>query len=324
MASIAQLIKLQDYITRYEWDTYRYPTQYIRLKKENWSALYQEWLGEEEVKEDSVLTEACYDDLPEKNQSVFKRLKNKFKKPKVTAEILQEERLEEKATPLPETEQELKQYFLDNLLNFQMKWATSTVTHKSFVNQKYNQDALLKYLLQGFPDTYLVMYLPIFTIKKAPIETDIILITPVEIEIIHFAEYGEDAMIMASEERTWHIKHAERQRKILNPIISLKRTEKLIKSILAAEEIAFSIKKTVLSRSNQIIFAAEPYHTRIIGKLDYDDWFQEKRGLTSPLKNTQIKTAEALLKHCQTTSVRRPEWEEDTGLLVMGDMEEEK
>ncbi len=324
VATIAQLIKLQDYITRYEWDTYRYPTQYIRLKKENWSALYQEWLGEEEVKEDFVLTEACYDDLPEKNRSVFKRLKNKFKKPKVITEILQEEQLEEKATPLPETEQELKQYFLDNLLNFQMKWATSTVTHKSFVNQKYNQDALLKYLLQGFPDTDLVMYLPIFTIKKAPIETDIILITPIEIEIIHFIEYEEDAMIMASEERTWHIEHAEQQRKILNPIISLKRTEKLIKSILTAEEIAFSIKKTVLSRSNQIIFAAEPYHTRIIGKLEYDDWFQEKRGLTSPLKNTQIKTAEALLKHCQTTSVRRPEWEEDTGLLVMGDMEEEK
>lgn len=321
MAFIAQLIKLQDYITRYEWDTYRYPTQYIRLKRENWSNLYQDWLVEAE--EESELIDEFYGELPERNRSVFKKLKNKLKKSRVTIDTLQEEQTEEKA-PLPETEQGLKQEFLDNLLNFQMKWATSTVTHSSFVNQKYYQDALLKYLLQRFPDTYLVMYFPIFTIKKAPIETDIILITPVEIEIIHFAEYEEDAMIMASEERTWHIEHSDRHRKILNPIISLKRTEKLIKSILVAEGIAFSIKKTVLSRTNPILFATEPYNTRIIGKLGYEDWFQEKRRLTSPLKNAQIKTAEALLKHCQTTSVRRPEWEEDTGFLGMEDMEEEE
>ncbi|WP_405100508.1 NERD domain-containing protein [Oceanobacillus sp. FSL H7-0719] len=321
MALIAQLIKLQDYITRYEWDTYRYPTQYIRLKNENWNILYREWIGE--VEEEPIATEELGDDLQEENYSVFTKLKNKFRKPKVTVDVIQAEPAEEK-THLPETEAELKQEFLDNLLNFQMKWATSTVTHSSFVNQKFYHDPLLKYLLQRFPDTYLVMYFPVFTIKKAPIEANIILITPLEIEIIHFIEYEEEAMIMASDERTWHIEFADHHEKILNPIISLKRTEKLIRSILAAEEMEFSIKKTVLSRINNIVFAAEPYNTSIIGKLSYDDWFQEKRKLASPLKSMQIKTAEALLKHCQTTSVRRPEWEEDTGPLAIKDMEEKE
>lgn len=52
---MAQLIKLQDYISRYEWDTYRYPAQYIRQKKEQWERFYSEWLDpslKEKVKEE--------------------------------------------------------------------------------------------------------------------------------------------------------------------------------------------------------------------------------------------------------------------------------
>lgn len=309
---IAQLIKIQDYITRYEWDTFRYPTQYIRLKNENWNKLYEQWRDPVEPKEE--IEEAIPD------STVFSKIKDRFKKQKVTSELLHEDEIDEKQ-PLPSTELELKQDFLDNLLNFQMKWATSTVTHSSIVDQKYYKDSLLKYLLQGFPDTFLLMYDPIFTIRKAPIEGNIIIITPIGIEIVHFVEYGEEAKIIASEERTWLVETFNNQRKILNPTISLKRTEKLIKSILAVENLEFAIKKTVLSRNNHINFATAPYNTQIIGKLNYDEWFQEKRRLVSPLKNLQIKTAEALLKHCQTTSVRRPEWEED-GPLTLMDMEE--
>ncbi|NLY79377.1 MAG: NERD domain-containing protein, partial [Lysinibacillus sp.] len=33
---MAQLVKLQDYISRYEIDLTRYPTQYVRLKRTQW------------------------------------------------------------------------------------------------------------------------------------------------------------------------------------------------------------------------------------------------------------------------------------------------
>ena len=317
MALIAQLIKLQDYISRYEWDTFRYPTQYIRLKKNQWDKLYVTWSEDEEV------TQTLQEELPveEEDISVFSKIKDKFTKKKEPLDVLEED-TEEGKQELPETELELKQYFLDNLLNFQMKWATSTVAHRSFVRMEYYNDPILKYLLQRFPDTYLIMYHPIFTIKKAPIETDILLISPIGIEIIHFIEYEEDAVIMAGNERTWHIESGDKEKKVLNPIIALSRTEKIVKSILVKHELEFDIKKTVLSRKNNIISATDPYSTSIIGKMDYEDWFKAKRRLASPLKNTQIKAAEVLLKQCQTTSVKRPEWEEDTGPLTIMDMEE--
>ncbi|MEW9677703.1 hypothetical protein ABRT01_16220 [Lentibacillus sp. L22] len=49
----------------------------------------------------------------------------------------------------------------------------------------------------------------------------------------------------------------------------------------------------------------------------YQSWFSEKRSLVSPMKNQQLKAAHALLKHCQTTSVKRPEWEEETEAFAM-------
>lgn len=307
MAPIAQLIKLQDYITRYEWDTYRYPTQYIRLKKENWEKLYDAWALPAEPEE-----EVLEDELEAESRSFVSKLIGRFSKQKVESEVLSEGNGNQEVVDLPKTELELKQQFLDNLLNFQMKWATSTVTHSSFVDRSYYQDPLLKYLLQRFPDTYLLMYFPVFEIKNAPIESEIIMITPIGIEIIHFIELEDATMIMASDERSWHVESRENERKVLNPTISLKRTEKLLKSILAAEGIDFAIRKTVLSRTNNIVFATPPFNTQIIGKADYDVWFQEKRKLASPLKSSQIKTAEALLKYCQSTAVRRPEWEEES------------
>ena len=36
---MAQLIKMQDYISRYEQDIYRYPTQFAKLKKQQWDKL---------------------------------------------------------------------------------------------------------------------------------------------------------------------------------------------------------------------------------------------------------------------------------------------
>mgnify|MGYP005609875703 CR=1 FL=1 len=33
---MGQLIKLQDYVSRYEQDIYHYPTQYVYLKKQQW------------------------------------------------------------------------------------------------------------------------------------------------------------------------------------------------------------------------------------------------------------------------------------------------
>ncbi|MBS7429336.1 NERD domain-containing protein [Virgibacillus pantothenticus] len=300
MKTLAQLIKLQDYISRYEWSPYRYPSQFIRLKNENWHQLKDMWekAANSSVDHTEMMQEA-------KEHPRWKLWKRKTK----AVDVDHEEYTAD--LDLPETEQGLKQYYLDKLLHLQMKWATSTVTDISFVDKKWTEDNEIKYFLQRFPDTYLFLYYPIFTIKKAPVECEIILISPIGIEIICQLRETTGATIIAQDARTWIVEKENSRGKLLNPHIALKRTENIIKGILSHYHLNFPITKTILAKSNPVQFLAEPYQTKIIGKQQYDSWFSQKRNMTSPLKNQQLKVAEALLKHVQTTSVKRPEWEEE-------------
>lgn len=306
METIAQLIKLKDYVSRYEWNIYRYPSQFIRLKQENWGNLYALW---------SDQVDKTVPNIPEKEKTKFPKFFSFLKQSKST------EKEETNKDLLPDTEMELKHYFLNKLFPLQLKWATSTVTDISFIDHSYEEDINLKYFLNRFPDIYLLMYYPIFNIKKAPVDGEIILISPFGIEIIYLIEVDPKSTIIANDDRTWLIETNHIKEKWISPLISLKRTEHIVQSILKKEEIEFPITKIVLSKINNIVYTSEPFNTKIIGKFQYDKWFIKKRQLNSTLKSQQLKTAGALLKYCLSTSVKRPEWENEENVLSTNDYE---
>lgn len=301
MIKIAQLIKLLDYISRYEMNPFHYPTQYIRLKKENWNKFVSAW--EKEMEFEGTINK-------EEKKQRFSW--NPFQK-----KSMEEDPIEVKTqTLLPKNREELIKHFLDELYPFQLKWASSTISHVSYTDQKYNDDPTLKFFLQRFPDIYLLMYYPIFNIKKAPMEGEIILISPIDIEIIVLLNEDPNATIVANDDRTWVIETDNDSKRIISPLISLKRTEQIVKSILNHHQVNLTIQKTVLSQTSQILYSTEPYKTSLIGKSDFNEWFERKRNLNAPLKSEQLKAVEALLMHCQTTAVRRPEWEKDDDQLA--------
>src|SRR5699024_10374179 len=150
----------------------------------------------------------------------------------------------------PKTEQELKQYFLDNMFPIQLKWASSTVTDTSFVDQHHHDDEVLKYFLQGFADTYLVLYYPVYLIQHAPVDGEIILLSPIDIEIIYLLEKDPSVTIVAGDQRVWTMEQKRSTKTFLSPEIALKRTEQISKRILRSHGMNIPIRKTVLSRSN--------------------------------------------------------------------------
>ncbi|MFC2948695.1 NERD domain-containing protein [Virgibacillus sediminis] len=305
---MAQLIKLEDYISRYEWDIYRYPTQYIRLKNDNWRKIHEDWSRRDDLKEG----------IPEKSQSssFASRWKSLFGIKSTPAEEQQEERTIGRSQP--ETEKDLRKSFLDQLYSFQLKWASSTVNRISFMDRKYYMDESLKYFLQRFPDTYLLMYYPIFHIRNAPVDGEIILISPVSIEVIKLVEEPLGHLLIDDNDRTWKLETGDGSHKILNPFIALKRTENIVKSVLQVKQIDFPVRKTVLSRTNNIIVSSRYNNGEVVGRHEYPKWFEARRNLESPLKNSQLKAAEALLKYCLTHSVKRQEWQEDEDVFSEG------
>lgn len=301
---MAQLIKLENYISRYERDIFHYPGHYIRLKQENWKKLHHLWLEHQEMKIEEIEEDTSSSIQPSRWKSLF------FKQSKAREEI--DDYTDTDIDPVrPTTIDELKRYFLDSLLPFQLKWASSTVDKISFLDKGYETDELLKFFLQRLPDTFLVMFRPIFKLKKTVVEADIIIIHPVGIEIIKIFNLEPSKSIIVQDGRTWFTEENNIQTKMLNPMISAGRTEKIIKSILSFEELDFPIKKVMLSFENSIHFHAEPYNTVLIDKNNIETWIRKKQQFVSPLKRDQLKVSEALLRHCDTVAVPRPEWNQE-------------
>ncbi|SDB93872.1 hypothetical protein SAMN05421734_10313 [Pelagirhabdus alkalitolerans] len=297
---MAQLIKLENYISRYQRDIFHYPGQYIRLKQANWQSVLNAW---ELQKQPLELEDPLESD---QDQSILSKWKSYFNKRESI-----DEAYDEPQEVLPQTEEQLKHYFLDSLYSFQLNWASSTINEMSFLDRLYQDDLTLKYFMQRFPDTFLFMYNPIFKLKKATVDLDIILIKPTEINLIKLVERPSTQSIIVGDERTWFTEENNVQTKFMSPMVSLQRSDKIIKSILTQQGLEMPIKKLVLSRTNPIGYISEPYQTHYIGRDLHEDWLQAQRNELSPLKHHQLKVAETLLNFTDTVSVYRPEWDRD-------------
>lgn len=314
---MAQLIKLQDYITRYEVDIYRYPNQYIRLKKQQWNTF------EAMLKNPVDATIPEVEQLEEEKAGKESKLSSLFKSFKRKEDDVEDLYIRKVSPVVPDMEEEWKlpeirgkkspeerkQQFLDSILPLQLKWASSTIREMSHLQKNYRRETLLKYFLQRFPDTFFVMYKPIFLVKQAPVELEIIIITPNEIFAVYYMDEQDESVILGNNDRFWSIREKENERKIVNPTISLNRMGAIIKNILPQYEISLPVTKLLLHPKGYIDIFDGPTDVQVIDKRTYDKWFGKMRENRLPLKHSQLKAAGALLSHCQSTYIDRPEWQ---------------
>ena len=326
---MAQLIKLQDYVSRYEQDIYRYPSQFIKLKKQQWDKLKAAYLsGEiEQLFSQSYETQLIESIYKEEKKGIFQKVRGIFHR-KHEEEAPQEIEAPKKEDNIfslhipSETAslEELKYTFLNQLLRFQMKWGSSTIHEKSFIDNTFFLDEKLRFFLQRFPDTFLVMYRPVFSLKNAPVEVDVIVITPTDAWCITFLEAEEDAAFIGSSEKFWVRRHPKYpDKKVLSPFLSVNRMGNIVKQVFDLYEVTLPIKKVVLSRNGYIDYQLAPYDIELLDKRTFPSWFEKMRKNSSPLKHQQLKSAQALLDYCQTTSIRRIEWELENTTAVDGE-----
>ncbi len=331
---MAQLVKLQDYVSRYQNDLKRYPTQFVRLKKIQWDHMKSNWESGEEINlwehEEEV-------EKPSKN--FLHRLLPSFnrKKKKETAEVGEEgethvhEGLDDQASDednllnesnafsfqpkilyYPQTIEELKRMYMDQLFQFQLKWASATLLEQSYVNPKYYRDSLLRAFTQRLPDSYLLFYYPIFQIKKAPVEIGILLLTPTDCICIQVLEEETEAVFVGDGSRFWEKKIGKFDKKVLNPLIGLNRMESIVKQIFKTHDIDLPIRKVVLSRNGYIDYPGSIFGIDMIDKRKYKEWFTHLKNNPSPMKHMQFKAAQYLLNTVQTTAYQRLDEDEFT------------
>ena len=319
---MAQLVKLQDYTSRYQIDLARYPTQFVRLKKNQWDRVKQQWEQGDEV-EDWQHIEEAEEEKP--RFSFVRKLFSKKESPQeeVVGEqelLASEDEIPDEETTLtfnakivyaPQTLKELRQMFMNQFFHFQLKWASSTLREKSYVDPKFMRDSFLRTVLLSLPDTYLVFYYPIIKVKKAPVELAIIILTPTECICINKLEQEEQAVYVADGDRFWTKKVGKKDTKVLNPFISLNRTEAVLEQLFDQEHITIPIRKVLLSRNGYFDYPGTAFNTKLIDKRSYDEWFDQLKRSASPMKHMQIRSAQTLLAQAQITSFNRNIWQNE-------------
>ena len=323
---MAQLIKLQDYISRYQIDMNRYPAQFIRMKKNGWERVKTEWESGELVQKWEHIEHIKENEIEEKKR--FSLIRKLFKKNQTKDEInvpikksqnelsIDEEQLPDDETTLffepnivynPQDIEELKKIFMDQFFHFQIKWASSTLREKSFVNSKFMRDSFLRTVLQSLPDNYLVLYYPVVKLKNAPVELDVVILTPLECLCITVIERENYSVFVGNSEREhfWLKKVGETETKVLNPLIQLNRMETIISKLFSLNNVTMPVRKILLSRNGYFDYPGTLYNLEFIDKRDYPKWIQELKHSTSPMKHMQIQAAKTLLNNVETTSYNR-------------------
>lgn len=285
---MAQLIKLSDYVTRYESALSRYTSLFVRLKKRRWNSTIEAWKKirlHGLPKQPLLHTEA--DDIDglhghsETPGSLDYRLS------------------------FIKTEDELKQFFLDQLVHFQIKWASSTIERRSFVSSEFSKDWQLNTFLQRFPDSYLIMYKPVLKLGKAVLEMDVLILTPGKILCIALLDGEAHTIYSGNESRFWLKSTGQKKEKVLNPLISINRMEKIIQQIFSKKGINLPIQKVILAEKSKVHYAHPPLDVLLVDKDMFGDWLKRLRAASSPPKMMQFRAANALLELTVTTAVRR-------------------
>ncbi|MED3662514.1 nuclease-related domain-containing protein [Ureibacillus sp. FSL K6-8385] len=315
---MAQLIKLQDYISRYQLDLTRYPTQYVRLKRTQWEKVKQQWLSggepmawehfgeeEEQPKRFSILKRWFA-----KKRSIQDDMENVdgFQHPISDTEEHGDGpdlSFEPKIIHRPSNLEELKRMFLDQLFQFQIRWASSTLLEQSNVDPRFYRDSFLKTVLQRLPDNYFVFYYPVIKVKNAPIELDVILLSPTECLCITLVEAEEDAFYVGDGERFWTKKIGKRDVKILNPLLQLNRMEMIVNQLFKHHQVEIPIRKILLSRNGYFDRSMSHFNVQYVDKRGYSSWLLHLKHSPSPIKKNQFEAAQAILNSVETAAYPR-------------------
>ncbi|AOM82120.1 nuclease-related domain-containing protein [Salisediminibacterium beveridgei] len=307
---MAQLIKLSDYVSRYEIDIYRYPSRYVRLKKERWQRLKLDWEARKKREQMPLWHSPSHFEVSQIKQK-FNTWRRQFTKKE-----------DEDVTDLPFDEQQdqsfddLKRAFRDELFRFQMNWASSTISEISRVKKSYYYDGFLRFLAQELPDTVFVMYQPVCYLKKAPVDMDVILITPFEIWLIRHLKGNDQTIFDRESDRRWEKRVNDQRVSFMSPLMDLKRSRQVIEHLLDELDTDIPIRQAVISMDGYIDMSPRSTRIKLYDRRTLHEFKEQMLKSTAPIKSHQLKMADILLANSMTLSEIREDLEMDeTDLL---------
>lgn len=304
---MAQLLKLSDYASRYELDMYHYSSQFSRFKQERWKKMKAAWLeaNTSSINEPLEEPEPVEEEWFKAKENFFRRTILK-KRRRTTIEAVMPEKNPPEQDILAfyrgKTKEQLIEAFYEELFQSQLRWASSSLLEESTIAPALRYNQHLKYFLREWPDNFFVLFRPVFHIKNAPVELDIIVITPTEIICMFLLEGKMNSVFDTSTGRFWNEYAEGTITKTLNPSIPMQRMTSMAATIMEADGIELPIRKEIIAPGSIIDRKGYAGSAELIDKQTLPAWLEAKKRNPSPVKRAQIQAAEALFKHTLTQS----------------------
>lgn len=300
---MAQLIKLSDYVSRYEIDIYRYPSRYVRLKKERWQRLKQDWEARKKRGKMPFWHSPTRFEVSQMKQKFnsWRRSITRHADEDMAGLSFEEQR--------DKTFDDLKRAFKDELFRFQINWASSTISEVSRVKKSYYYDGFLRFLTQELPDTVFIMYQPVCYLKKAPIDMDVVLITPFEIWLIRHLKGNEQTIFDRESDRRWEKQVKDQKALFMSPLIDLRRNKQVIEHLLQEMDTDMPIRQAVISMEGYIDMSPKSTRINLFDRRNLHEFKEKMLKSTAPIKSHQLKMADILLANSMTVSELRDDLE---------------
>ncbi|NGP44215.1 NERD domain-containing protein [Bacillaceae bacterium SIJ1] len=309
---MAQLIKLQDFVSRYESDMFKYPSQFIRLKQQRWRHLKEAYQDQRLMEPLQLQDETSLKDwgIEDDGGLTWKnRMKRWFQRKK------RDKNEPEQTEPFQGSIDEVKEFFLTELFKYQLKWASSTLLQKSYGVNTYKRDEQLAYWLRVLPDNYLILYRPVFEIHHTRVEVDTIILGPSELYCISTLS-GRKGSLYETDGKTYWLQDGQADEHHINPLQELEQMEKIVHSIIPKEQRKLHVKKIAYTDSGFIDASTERPGLSYVDVRTHESWMKRLQANSSPIKYNQLNTARLLLDHCYTQSVKRTEWDTHEDELI--------
>lgn len=262
---MAQLIKLENYASRYELDIYRYPGQFIRMKKQRWERL-------DPVKESAYEQAAVSQDALAAEEQTEK-MKREFREDVFFFQLRwASSTLKEKSNLDP-------RYRFDSWLKFfLLRFPDNYLLLYRPVFQFRQAPVEVDIIMVGPLDVWCL------TLLEGPDG------------VVYQG---------TSERFWRKIEDGEVERALSPMLSNLRTYRLVSRIMGKYDPRPLPIKRVILSPASYIEYPDAPGDVEIIDRRNSAKWYESMRKQPSPLKFVQLKTAGTLLRHCQTISFER-------------------
>lgn len=262
---MAQLIKLENYISRYELDIYRYPGQFIRMKNERWERVKQNQKADCDSSENRGV-HAVREKPPEQWKREF-------------AEDVFLFQLRWASSTLKEKSNLDRRYRFDSWLKFFL--------------QQFPDNFLLLYRAV-FQIRQVPIELDILLVGPMNLWC-ITLLESGNGEVFQ----GESRRFWRK------IENDRAVNQLSPLVSNLRMSRLVQQVLTGYDNEPMPMKRIVLSPLAYIEYPDAPRDVEIIDRRNAKQWYEKMMKEPSPLKYSQLKTAAHLLSHCQTESFER-------------------